>query len=109
VTIRIESLAADARPELLPELASELKRLWVRDTARGRGVAAALVADAIARVRATDHDALYLDTEPARMPAAVRLYRRLGFVECPLYKPSDAGVAAFRLALAGPYSTTSTR
>ena len=96
-------------PEVLPERASELKRLWVREAARGRGVAETLVAAAIARARTLDHDALYLDTEPERMPAAVRLYRRLGFVDCPLYKPSDAGVAAFRLALAGPYSTASTR
>jgi putative acetyltransferase len=95
--------------EVLPERASELKRLWVREAARGRGVAEALVAGAIAQARTMGHDALYLDTEPERMPAAVRLYRRLGFVDCPLYKPSDAGVAAFRLALAGPYSTASTR
>lgn len=86
-------------PEVLPERATELKRLWVREAARGRGVAEALVQAVIDQARATGSTALYLDTEPARMPAAVRLYRRLGFVDCPLYKPSDEGVAAFRLVL----------
>jgi putative acetyltransferase len=89
-------------PEVLPEPATELKRLWVRDALRGRGVGDALVAGVIAAVRGLGSAAVYLDTEPARMPAAMRLYRRLGFVDCPLYKPSEAGVAAFRLALAAP-------
>jgi len=89
-------------PEVLPEHATELKRLWVRGTARGRGVARALVAGVIAQARALGCTAVYLDTEPERMPAAMRLYRRLGFEDCALYKPSEAGVAAFRLALAGP-------
>ena len=86
-------------PELLPERASELKRLWVRDAFRGQGLAEALVAAVMAQARALGSTALYLDTEPERMPAAVRLYRRLGFVECPLYRPSDDPVTAFRLAL----------
>ncbi|MDB5362067.1 MAG: Histone acetyltransferase [Rhodospirillales bacterium] len=89
-------------PVVLPERAIELKRLWVREAARGRGVAEALIAGVIAAAHAQGCTAIYLDTEPDRMPAAVRLYRRLGFVDCPLYKPSDEGVAAFRLALAGP-------
>ena len=88
-------------PDVLPERASELKRLWVREAVRGRGIAEALVRGVIAHARNLGHDAVYLDTEPLLMPAAVRLYRRLGFVDCPLYKPSDEGVAAFRLALAG--------
>jgi GNAT superfamily N-acetyltransferase len=86
-------------PEVLPERATELKRLWVREAARGRGIAEALVKAVIDQARAMGSTALYLDTEPERMPAAVRLYRRLGFVDCLLYKPSDEGVAAFRLAL----------
>jgi GNAT superfamily N-acetyltransferase len=89
-------------PEALPERATELKRLWVRDAARGRGVARALVAGVITQARALGCTAVYLDTEPDRMPAAMRLYRRMGFEDCPIYKPSEAGVAAFRLALAGP-------
>lgn len=89
-------------PEALPERATELKRLWVRDAVRGQGIAEALVQGVIDHACALGHDAVYLDTELLLMPAAVRLYRRLGFVDCPLYKPSDEGVAAFRLALAGP-------
>jgi ribosomal protein S18 acetylase RimI-like enzyme len=89
-------------PDVLPERATELKRLWVREAARGRGVAQALVVGVIAQARVLGSTAVYLDTEPERMPAALRLYRRLGFVDCALYKPSEAGVAAFRLALAGP-------
>lgn len=86
-------------PEVLPEQASELKRLWVREAARGRGVAEALVQGVIAHARARNQSAVYLDTEPELMVAAVRLYRRLGFVDCALYRPAEAGVAAFRLPL----------
>jgi putative acetyltransferase len=88
-------------PEVLPEPATELKRLWVRAAMRGRGVAEALVRGVISEARALGSTTLYLDTEPARMPEATRLYRRLGFIDCPLYKPAEEGVAAFRLALAG--------
>ncbi|HEV2675065.1 MAG TPA: GNAT family N-acetyltransferase [Aliidongia sp.] len=86
-------------PEVLPERASELKRLWVRDAFRGQRIAEALVAAVATQTRSLGGTAVYLDTEPERMPAAVRLYRRLGFVECPLYRASDDEVTAFRLSL----------
>ena len=43
--------------------------------------------------------ALHLDTEPARMAAAVRLYRRMGFVPVPAGEGADPGLAFFRLDL----------
>ena len=86
-------------PEVLPEPATELKRLWVREPFRGRGLAERLVEAVAAATRAAGGTAVYLDTEPDRMPAAVRLYRRLGFTDCPLYRPFDTGVRAFRLGL----------
>ena len=78
---------------------AELKRMWVRASARGRGVGRALVAAAIARAVADRRAALHLDTEPARMAAAVRLYRRMGFVPVPAGERAEPGLAFFRLDL----------
>jgi ribosomal protein S18 acetylase RimI-like enzyme len=86
-------------PEALPERATELKRLWVREGCRGQGIAERLVAAVMAATRAGGGTAVYLDTEPERMPDAVRLYRRLGFVDCPLYRPSEDSVRAVRCGL----------
>jgi len=71
----------------VPELSDawELKRLWTRPEARGLGVGQALVEAVTARARAAGKTALLLDTAPGVMAAAVRLYRRLGFEECPSY------------------------
>jgi putative acetyltransferase len=71
----------------LPELASawEVKRLWVRPEARGRGVSRELMGALIARARAANKSQLLLDTAPDAMAAAHRLYVELGFVECPAY------------------------
>ena len=62
----------------------ELKSMRTALAARGRGVAAAIVAGVIeaARSRGTTRLSLETGTEPFFDPA-VRLYLRLGFVPCP--------------------------
>ena len=56
----------------------ELKRLFVRPEARGRGVGELLVAELERRARADGLAALMLETG-VRQPAAIRLYERAGY------------------------------
>jgi putative acetyltransferase len=62
----------------------ELKRLYVRPTARRSGLGRTLVETAIARGRQLGYRRLLLDTTPG-MEAAHELYRSLGFRETDAY------------------------
>lgn len=59
----------------------EIKRLFVLDSARGRGVAKALMARLEAGLVERDLRLARLETG-IRQPEALALYRRLGYVEC---------------------------
>ena len=61
---------------------AELRMLGVSPSARGRGVAEALVAECIDRARRDGVRRIVLSTQP-EMLAARRLYLRLGFVRQP--------------------------
>ncbi len=63
---------------------AELKRLFVRPAARGKGLGLLLTQKAIQRARESGYHTLRLDTLPA-MGDAQRLYRSLGFKEIPPY------------------------
>jgi carbonic anhydrase len=65
----------------------EMKRLYVRDADRGRGIGRALALWAIDEARAMRYRRLVVDTL-ARLPPAVALYRALGFRETAAYRPS---------------------
>ena len=78
---------------LFPNFA-EVKRMYVRDTARGQGVADAILARLEQEVRGAGLSVLRLETG-TRQIAAMRLYARTGFRECPAFgdyalKPQDA-------------------
>ena len=64
---------------------AEVKRLFVRPSHRGRGIAGALVTRIIEDARAAGYSTLRLDTLPPRMPEADELYRSFGFVQTPPY------------------------
>jgi putative acetyltransferase len=68
---------------LLPDFA-EVKRMYVREAARGRGVAQALLARIENEARSAGHTLLRLETGD-RQIAAMRLYARAGFVRCPAF------------------------
>lgn len=68
----------------LDENRCELKRLYIRPSFRGRGLARRLLEQLLADARAEGYEAMLLDTFPF-LSRAVCLYRTLGFYEIPSY------------------------
>jgi GNAT superfamily N-acetyltransferase len=82
--------------------ACEMKRLWVVGGFRGLGLGRRLVEDAIHWAKREGFETMYLDTVPAAMPEANRLYAAMGFEPVERYNESPlAGVEFFRLRLDG--------
>ena len=69
----------------LTDSACELKRLWVEPGAKGTGIGRELTRTAIAFARDAGYAEMKLDTLKNRMPAAIALYRSLGFVDAEPY------------------------
>ena len=74
-----------AVPATVAADAWELKRLWVRPIARGLDLGRALTQAVIDRAVLGHRAAIYLDTVPAAMAPAHRLYLSMGFTPCPPY------------------------
>jgi ribosomal protein S18 acetylase RimI-like enzyme len=70
---------------LEPPAVAELKRLYVRSSARGEGLGFALTEAALDLARQAGYARIRLDTLPT-MAAAQTLYRRLGFREIAPYR-----------------------
>ena len=82
------------------ELACEMKRLWVDGEFRGLGLGRRLVEKAIEWAKRRGFATMYLDTVPAAMPEANRLYAAMGFERVERYNENPlAGVEFFRLSL----------
>jgi ribosomal-protein-alanine N-acetyltransferase len=84
---RVAFLVADARGEVRGYVVAwyvldegEIGNLAVRDSARRQGIGARLLDGAIAKVRASDVDSLYLEVRDSNA-AARALYASRGFVE----------------------------
>jgi GNAT superfamily N-acetyltransferase len=87
-------------PESVARDAWELKRLWVRPAARRMALGRALTQAVIDRAVAAGCKAIYLDTAPASMGAAHRLYLEMGFEPCAPYNDNPVeGLAWLRRPL----------
>lgn len=78
----------------LDEQTCELKRLYVRREARGRGIGRLLCAAVIAQAQASGYARMKLDTVP-QMIEAIALYRALGFVPAEPYRYNPLPGAMF--------------
>jgi GNAT superfamily N-acetyltransferase len=84
-------------PETVAPDAWELKRLWVRPIARGLSLGRILTQAVLLRAVAAGRKAVFLDTAPASMATAHRLYLDLGFKPCPPYNDNPVeGLAYLR-------------
>jgi GNAT superfamily N-acetyltransferase len=71
-----------------------MKRLYVREALRGKGVGRELVQALITEARAIGYKSLFLDTLPP-MQEAHHLYRTLGFREIRSYQKNPVPGALF--------------
>jgi ribosomal protein S18 acetylase RimI-like enzyme len=77
-------LGCIALKPLEPPRVAEIKRLFVRPQARGKGVGKALVQAAMTAAVQSGYDEIKLDTLP-EMVGAIALYKSSGFVPIPPY------------------------
>jgi GNAT superfamily N-acetyltransferase len=82
-------------PSTVEPDAWELKRLWVRPVARGLSLGRALTLAVLDRAVAAGRKAVYLDTAPASMGAAHRIYLDLGFEPCAPYNDNPVEDLAY--------------
>ena len=82
--VGLRKLRCSERSENSEVKCAEIKRMYVRENCRGRGVARSLLAAVEAFARGAGYDWIYLDTTEG-MKAAARLYERSGFSRCERY------------------------
>jgi GNAT superfamily N-acetyltransferase len=99
---RGEAVGCAAFRVLAPGVA-EGRRLYVRPSARGKGLGGALVLALLEDARAAGVRTFRLETLPGKMSEAAALYRALGFREIPPYvaRPVE-GARHLELALPPP-------
>jgi GNAT superfamily N-acetyltransferase len=101
VNTRVMGTPADGAPagcgalRPLDEHACEMKRLYVRPEHKGQGIGRQLAERLIAEAKLIGYRRMLLDTIPAQMMEASRLYLALGFHEIPPYYNSPQPGTSF--------------
>ena len=78
-----------------PERACEMKRLWVGNGFRGLGLGRILIENSLTCAQREGFESMYLDTVPAAMPEANRLYSSFGFMPVDRYNSNDVANVQF--------------
>jgi GNAT superfamily N-acetyltransferase len=84
--------------QYLDETTSEVKRMWVCPTARGRGLATRLLAKLEEETRSSGRLVVVLDTN-ATLTQAIRLYERQGYIAIARYNDNPYAHHWFRKQL----------
>ena len=82
----LDGIAAGCGGVALFDGFAEVKRMYVREAVRGQGVADAILARLAAEAAGAGLGLLRLETG-TRQQAAIRFYRRAGFVPCAAFEP----------------------
>ena len=82
--IEAEPVGCIALREIAPGTC-EMKRLYLREAARGKGIGVRLIDQVIADAKKIGYERMRLDTYPPKMGKAVSLYEAHGFYEIPAY------------------------
>ena len=95
-----DELAGCVALRQLSERTCEMKRLFVRDTFRGKGIGRLLIEMIIRNAKEIGYERMLLDTLPPRMNDAIALYRSIGFKEiAPYYDNPVEGAIFMELSL----------
>jgi GNAT superfamily N-acetyltransferase len=73
----------------------EMKRLFVREKFRGKGIGRLLIDTIIRNAQEIGYERMFLDTLPPTMNDAIALYRSIGFNEIPPYYDNPVPGAIF--------------
>ena len=73
----------------------EMKRLFVREKFRGKGIGRLLIETIIRNAKEIGYERMLLDTLPPRMNDAIALYRLIGFKEIAAYYDNPVPGAIF--------------